>query len=61
MFRPDEVSRVKLKELIERFNVSTAAIIRQLLAQANPEDFPPSWHLKAAERRTSPTRKDHNR
>jgi hypothetical protein len=29
------------------------------IAQATPEDFPESWHLKAAARRTSPTQQAH--
>jgi hypothetical protein len=51
MLRLDEPSRVKLEELVERFNVSKAEIIRQVIIQATPEDFPKSWHMKAAERR----------
>jgi hypothetical protein len=50
MFRPDEISRLKLQEFIEHFVVSNAPVIRQLLAQAQPEDFPPSWQMKAVER-----------
>jgi hypothetical protein len=38
-----------------------ANVLRELVAQARIEDFPPSWHLKAAERRTSPTQQDHHR
>ena len=52
MLRLDEPSQTKLQELIKPLGVSKADIIRQLIAQAKPEDFPPSWQMKAAERRT---------
>jgi hypothetical protein len=32
------------------FDTSAAEIIRQLLAQATPDTFPASWHLRVAER-----------
>jgi hypothetical protein len=51
MLRLDEPSHTKLQQLIMQIGVSKAAIIRHLLAQAKPEDFPPSWHMKAQERR----------
>jgi predicted DNA-binding protein len=51
MLRLDEPSQTKLQQLIKKFGTSQAAIIRHLLAQAKPEDFPKSWHMKASERR----------
>jgi hypothetical protein len=50
MLRLDETSQTKLQQLITKFGVSKAAIIRQLLVEAKPEDFPKSWHMRAAER-----------
>ena len=47
----DETSQIKLQQLISHFGVSKATIIRQLIMQASPEDFPTSWQLKAAARR----------
>jgi hypothetical protein len=51
MLRLDEPSQTKLQQLVTQFDASKAAIIRHLIAQANPEDFPKHWHLRAAERR----------
>ena len=50
MLRLDEPSQTKLQQLIKQFGASKAAIIRHLIAQAEPEDFPKSWQMKAAER-----------
>jgi hypothetical protein len=50
MRRLDEPSQTKLEQLIKQFGASKAAIIRQLIAQAKPEDFPKGWHMKALER-----------
>jgi hypothetical protein len=50
MLRLDAASATTLQRLAERFDVPRAAIIRQLLAQATPETFPASWHLRVAER-----------
>jgi hypothetical protein len=61
MLRLDEPSHTKLEQLIKEFGTSKAEITRHLIAHAKPEDLPPSWHLKAAERRTSPTQQDHHR
>jgi hypothetical protein len=58
MLRLDEPSSDKLQSLIERFAVSKAQLIRQLVAQAKPEDFPKSWHMKAAEHRAHQSRQD---
>jgi hypothetical protein len=49
MLRLDTTSSLKLQELINRFDVPKAAIIRHLLTQAEPDDFPKSWHMRAAE------------
>ena len=51
MLRLDKTSQAKLQQLITQFGASKAHIIRQLLVQAQPEDFPKSWQMKAAERR----------
>jgi len=51
MLRLDDLTREKLKDLSTHFDTSAAEIIRHLLAQAKPEDFPTSWHIRAAERR----------
>jgi hypothetical protein len=56
MLRLDEPSQTKLQQLIMQLGVSKAAIIRHLIAQAEPEDFPPSWQMKAAERLTQQPR-----
>jgi predicted transcriptional regulator len=50
MLRLDAASETTLQGLAEQFNVPRAEIIRQLLAQATPDTFPASWHLRAAER-----------
>jgi predicted transcriptional regulator len=48
MLRLDEPSQAKLQQLITQLSVSKADIIRHLIAHAKPEDFPKSWHLRAA-------------
>jgi predicted transcriptional regulator len=50
MLRLDEASREQLQHLVDHFDVSKAKIIRQLIAQATPEDFSKSWQMRAAER-----------
>jgi hypothetical protein len=55
MLRLDDPSKTKLQQLIMEFGTSKAKIIRQLIAQANPEDFPPSWQMRAAEHRGQPS------
>jgi hypothetical protein len=51
MLRLDESSQTKLQQLVTHFGSSKAEIIRQLIAQANDEDFPISWQMRAAEHR----------
>jgi predicted transcriptional regulator len=51
MLRLDEASQVKLQQLIRQIGGSKAEVIRQLIAQANAEDFPKSWQVQAAEHR----------
>jgi predicted DNA-binding protein len=51
MLRLDEPSQTKLQELVKQFGASKAEIIRQLINHTEPEDFPPSWHMRAAEHR----------
>jgi hypothetical protein len=46
----DEGTSRKLEALTETFDRSAAEIIRQLITQAMPEDFPPSWRLAVEER-----------
>jgi hypothetical protein len=57
MLRLDESSQTKLQQLVTQFGTSKAEIIRQLVAQAEPEDFPPSWQMRATERRTQQPRR----
>jgi hypothetical protein len=49
--RLDEVTAHKLETLTHSFNRPAAEVIRQLIAQVRPEDFPPSWHMAAMARR----------
>jgi hypothetical protein len=51
MLRLDAPTQEKLDDLSTPFEMSAAAIIRHLIAQATPEDFPRSWHMRAAEQR----------
>jgi hypothetical protein len=51
MLRLDEVTSSKLATLTQTFHRSAAEVIRQLIAQTRPEDFPQSWHLAVDERR----------
>lgn len=57
MLRLDQPARGKLQGLVEHFGVSKAAVICQLIAQSNAEDFPTSWHLRAAECRAREARR----
>jgi hypothetical protein len=45
----DETTRETLEGLSRHFKQSSAEIIRQLVAQADPEDFPESWQLRLEE------------
>ena len=40
MLRLDKTSQTRLQQLITQFGASKAEIIRQLIMQATPEDFP---------------------
>ena len=51
MLRLDETTAQKLQHLVERFARPPAEIIRQLEAQAKPEDFPEHWQLETEESR----------
>jgi hypothetical protein len=51
MLRLDKTAQTKLQQLMRQFGASKAHIIRQLIAQASPEDFPTSWHMRAEEHR----------
>lgn len=48
--RLDDSTWGKLKALSTHFKTSGAEIIRQLLAQATPDTFPTSWHLRVVKR-----------
>jgi predicted DNA-binding protein len=50
MLRLDETTAQKLQALVAQFGTSRAVIIRQLISQAKPEEFPESWHLSPRER-----------
>src|SRR4029453_6410762 len=50
MLRLDTTSSCKLQALVDRFDVPKAQIIRHLIAQAKPEDFPKSWQMRPAAR-----------
>jgi predicted transcriptional regulator len=49
--RLDAASSAKLEQLAQHFDTSAADIIRQLIAQSTPQDFPQSWQLAADARR----------
>jgi hypothetical protein len=51
MLRLDNQASARLEELASHFGAPHAEVIRQLIVQATPEDFPPSWHLAVEERR----------
>jgi hypothetical protein len=55
MLRLDEPSQTKLQQLVNRFGVSQAPVIRQLIVLATPEAFPQCWHTRAAERSGQPS------
>jgi hypothetical protein len=47
--RLDQATQRKLGALMQTFKRSAAEVIRQLIAQAAPEDVPQSWHLAVEE------------
>ena len=49
MLRLDHPTRKKLEDLPTHFNKPASEIIRHFIAQATPEDFPKSWHMKASD------------
>jgi hypothetical protein len=51
LLRLDDPTREKLEELSTYFDTSAAEVIRQLIAQAAPADFPTNWQMRATERR----------
>jgi hypothetical protein len=56
MLRLDSPSETKLQQLVKQLGASKAHIIRQLIAQATPEDFPKRWQIRAAEHAMPPMR-----
>jgi hypothetical protein len=49
ILRLDDETSAKLATLTQTFYRSAAEVIRQLVAQVRPEDFPPSWQLAVQE------------
>jgi hypothetical protein len=49
--RLDPDTQTKLQTFMQAFHRSAAEIIRQLIAQANPDDFPEIWRLEVQEHR----------
>jgi len=61
MLRLDGQTWATLDAWSTYFERSAAEVIRQLLAQATPDTFPASWHLRVAERhgeQAQPVRRD---
>jgi predicted DNA-binding protein len=56
MMRLDAPTWEKLEDLSTHFGTSAAEIIRQLVAQAEPEDFPQAWQSAGRSRRSHPRR-----
>jgi predicted transcriptional regulator len=56
MIRFDDPTWEKLEDLSTHLDKSAAEIIRQLVAQAKPEDFPQAWQTVGGPRRTRPRR-----
>jgi hypothetical protein len=54
--RLDEVTSRKLAAFTQTFHRPAAEVIRQLIAQAKPEDFPPSWQTAVDDCRETPRR-----
>jgi hypothetical protein len=51
MLRLGGATQRKLQALMHTFYRPAAEVIRQLIAQARPEEFPECWHLAVAEHR----------
>jgi predicted HicB family RNase H-like nuclease len=51
MLRLDTSTRARLEDLVHHFDRSHAEIIRQLITQAKPGEFPESWQLAAEKNR----------
>jgi len=58
MLRLDDETSSKLATLTQTFHRSAGEVIRQLIAQATPQAFPPSWHLGVEEHRLREGRSD---
>jgi hypothetical protein len=54
--RLDLDSHMKLETLMQTFHRSAAEVVRLLIMQATPEDFPQRWHLAVQERRSETSR-----
>jgi hypothetical protein len=50
VLRLDDGTSSKLETVTQTFQRSAAEVIRQLIAQARPEDFPARWQLAVRER-----------
>jgi hypothetical protein len=61
MMRLDDPTWEKVEELAMRFDKSAAEIIRQLVAQATPEDFPQAWQTAGSPKRSHPRREPSTR
>jgi predicted transcriptional regulator len=59
MLRLDDETSEKLNTLTRIFDCSAAEVVRHLIAQATPEDFPQSWRLAAAAHRPQDARPTH--
>jgi hypothetical protein len=57
MLRFDNLTRKKREDLSTHFDRPASEVIRQLIAQATPENFPKSWQMKANERGTQSPRR----
>ena len=58
MLRFGHLTRETLEVLSTHVNTPASEVIRRLIAQAIPEDFPKSWQMKASERRRRQTQQD---
>lgn len=56
MLRLNARSARTLQQLVQQVGALKAQIIRQLMTQAEPEDFPKSWQMRAAEPAIPPMR-----